>query len=194
MEGFIKITAIPDGDTGCRLVTEAHLKKVNKLDRAQLLRLFIDALEMDKAEVFSHMMLMPVLEAADKDDDAAEKETAAAESCTCTEDSTCNCGDTCRSDPNIGKYCIIRGESSGVFAGVLTAHNGREVTLSGCRRLWFWDGAASISQIAAQGVTKPGKCKFTVTVDSLSVLDAIEIIPTTAEAESCIKAVPVWKM
>jgi hypothetical protein len=32
-----------------------------------------------------------------------------------------------------------------------------------------------------------------MTVDSITLLDAIEIIPATAEAEANIKAVPVWK-
>mgnify|MGYP003290956098 CR=1 FL=1 len=93
-----------------------------------------------------------------------------------------------------GKYVIVRGDRSGVFAGTLESHEGREVTLTNCRRLWYWDGAASISQIAKEGVKCPNICKFTVTVDRIVILDAIEIIPTTAEAEANIKAVREWKM
>lgn len=94
----------------------------------------------------------------------------------------------------IGKYVVVRGDSSGVFAGVLESQDGRTVVLCNCRRLWYWAGAASISQIAMNGVKSPSKCKFTVTVDSIAILDAIEIIPTTAEAEASIKAVWEWKM
>ena len=94
----------------------------------------------------------------------------------------------------IGKYVVVRGDRSGVFAGRLESQDGRTVVLSNCRRLWYWAGAASISQIAMSGVKSPGSCKFTVTVDSIAILDAIEIIPTTAEAEASIKAVPEWKM
>lgn len=93
-----------------------------------------------------------------------------------------------------GKYVIVRGDRSGVFAGTLESYEGREVTLTNCRRLWYWDGAASISQIAKEGVKRPNACKFTVTVDRIVILDAIEIIPTTAEAEANIKAVREWKM
>lgn len=93
-----------------------------------------------------------------------------------------------------GKYVIVRGDRSGVFAGVLEEHNGREVTLTGCRRLWYWAGAASDFQIAMEGVKRPKECKLTVTVDSIIILDAIEIIPATAKAEANIKAVPEWKM
>jgi len=94
----------------------------------------------------------------------------------------------------IGKYVIIRGINSGIFAGELVAQEGQKVELRGCRRLWYWAGAASISQIAKDGVKSPRSCKFTVTVDQIAILDAIEIIPTTADAEASIKAVPEWKM
>ena len=94
----------------------------------------------------------------------------------------------------IGKYVIIRGDRSGVFAGTLVSNEGQKVVLKDCRRLWYWDGAASISQIANEGVKRPNSSKFTVTVDSIVILDAIEIIPTTAAAEANIKAVREWKM
>ena len=92
------------------------------------------------------------------------------------------------------KYVIVRGDRSGVFAGRLVSQEGQKVVLKECRRLWYWNGAASISQIAKEGVKKPSSCKFTVTVDEIAILDAIEIIPTTAEAEANIKAVQEWKM
>ena len=94
----------------------------------------------------------------------------------------------------VGKYVIVRGDRSGVFAGVLVSQEGQKVVLKDCRRLWYWEGAASISQIAKDGVKKPLACKFTVTVDNIVILDAIEIIPTTEKAEAIIKAVPEWKM
>lgn len=94
----------------------------------------------------------------------------------------------------IGKKVIIRGDRSGVFFGTLTAKEGQEVELKDCRRLWYWEGAASISQIAKEGVKKPDDCKFTVTVESICILDAIEIIPCTEEAVSIIEGVRKWKM
>ena len=93
-----------------------------------------------------------------------------------------------------GKYVIVRGDRSGVFAGTLVSQEGREVVLENARRLWYWNGAASISQIARDGVKKPGDCKFTVTVEQIKILDAIEIIPATETAEAGIKAVREWKM
>lgn len=93
----------------------------------------------------------------------------------------------------IGKEVIVRCEASGIFFGVLAAREGREVRLTDCRRLWYWDGAASISQLAKDGTKAPDKCKFTVTVDEIELLDAIEVIPCTLEASESIKSVDVWK-
>ena len=93
----------------------------------------------------------------------------------------------------MSKY-IVRGDRSGVFYGDITNRDGREVTISNVRRLWYWDGAASLSQLAAEGVKKPGDCKFTMTVSSITILDAIELLPCTEEAEKSIEGVKEWKM
>lgn len=96
-------------------------------------------------------------------------------------------------ETNIGKKVIIRGSISGVEYGTLVSCYGSEVTLHNARRLWFWDGAASLSQLAKDGTSKPSKCKFTVTVNSITILDAIEIIPCTDKAIQSIEDVEVWK-
>ena len=95
---------------------------------------------------------------------------------------------------NEGKYVVVRGDRSGVFAGTLVSQEDRKVILSGVRRLWRWYGATECLQIATEGVKRPKDCRFTLTAESITLLDAIEVIPTTAEAEAIIKAVPVWKM
>ena len=95
---------------------------------------------------------------------------------------------------NETNYYIIRGDRSGVFFGRLGERHGQEVEILDCRRLWFWAGAASLSQLASEGVKDPRRCKFTVTVPQLTVLDAIEIIPCSAAAAANITAVPEWKM
>ena len=92
-----------------------------------------------------------------------------------------------------GKYVVVRGDRSGVFAGVLKEKEGTEVVLTDCRRLWYWDGAASISQIATDGTTNPRGCKFSVAVDEIGILDTIEIIPCTEKAEKAIREVAVWQ-
>lgn len=88
---------------------------------------------------------------------------------------------------------IVRGDRSGVFFGQLSARNGREVGLSNCRRLWYWSGAASLHQLAAEGVKNPQECKFTMPVSNIVILDAIEIIPCTEAAVANIDGVRQWK-
>ena len=93
----------------------------------------------------------------------------------------------------IGKRVIVRGDRSGVFFGTLEKRDGKEVLLTDCRRLWYWDGAASISQLAESGTTNPSECKFTVSVSDIIITDAIEVILCTAEAVSSIEGVRTWK-
>lgn len=88
---------------------------------------------------------------------------------------------------------IVRGNRSGVFFGTLISRSGQEVKLADCRRLWYWSGAASISQIAVDGVSNPSECKFTVSVPQIEILDAIEIIPCSEKAIENIESVWVWK-
>ena len=90
-------------------------------------------------------------------------------------------------------FVIVRGDRSGVFAGYLESRKGQEVTLTKCRRIWYWDGAASLSQLAQSGTSKPENCKFPEPTDSHLILDAIEIIPTSAIAHKSIDGVAIWR-
>lgn len=94
----------------------------------------------------------------------------------------------------INKQVIVRADRAGVFFGTLAEKEGNEVKLTNCRRLWYWDGAASLSELATSGVTNPRECKFCVQVPEIEVLGVIEIIPCTEKAIENINNVPVWKM
>lgn len=91
------------------------------------------------------------------------------------------------------KKVIVRGDRSGIFFGTLEERNGREVKLSNCRRLWYWDGAASNFQLAFEGVKAPKNCKFTISIQEIEILDAIEVIPCTPVAIKSIESVAEWK-
>jgi hypothetical protein len=91
------------------------------------------------------------------------------------------------------KYVIVRTHSAGVFAGTLVSRDGKEVQLSDARRLWYWSGAASLSQLAVDGTSKPVECKFPVAVPSVTLTEAIEILDVTPKSETSIKDVPVWR-
>ena len=91
------------------------------------------------------------------------------------------------------EYVLIRTYSAGVHVGYLKSREGKEVVLLKARRLWYWDGAASLSQLAMEGVKKPGNCKFPCEVDEITLTEAIEIIPVTEKAKQSIAGVEVWK-
>ena len=93
----------------------------------------------------------------------------------------------------IGKVCMVRTYSAGVFLGTIKERNGKEVLLGNARRIWYWDGAASLSQLASEGTSKPQNCKFPMAVDEVLLTEAIEIIPATEAAIASIASVPVWK-
>lgn len=93
----------------------------------------------------------------------------------------------------IGKRVIVRCSRAGVFYGTLSEKDKQEVELKDCRRIWYWDGAASLHQLAAEGTTAPSSCKFTMRVESIVLTEAIEIIPCTDRAIESIEAVREWK-
>ena len=92
------------------------------------------------------------------------------------------------------EYVIVRTYSAGVFAGYIQSREGKEVVLTNARRLWYWDGSASLSQLAMEGTKKPENCKFPCAVDRVHLLEAIEILNVTDEAKESINNVPIWKM
>lgn len=95
----------------------------------------------------------------------------------------------------IGKKVIIRTNRAGAFFGTLSEFDAvtRIAEIKDCRRLWFWSGAASLSQLANEGVKNPRDCKFTVVVPVIQVMEVIEIIPCAEEAIENIESVWVWK-
>ena len=90
-------------------------------------------------------------------------------------------------------YVMVRTYSAGVFAGTLESRKGKEVRLSNARRIWYWAGAASLSQLAVDGTSAPGACKFPCEVPFVELTEAIEILPVSPTAKASIAAVPVWK-
>lgn len=89
-------------------------------------------------------------------------------------------------------YVIVRTYSAGCFAGTLESREGKEVHLTNARRLWYWAGAASLSELAVVGTKRPKDCKFPVAVPSITLTEAIEIIDATDEARLSIEGVPTW--
>lgn len=98
-------------------------------------------------------------------------------------------------DQFLGKKVLIRSYASGVHFGTLSQcqpdNSGRfTVKLSGSRRIHYWDGACSCSQIANDGI-KSGR--VSVELSEIIISEAIEIIPLQDAAITNLDNQPVWK-
>jgi hypothetical protein len=90
------------------------------------------------------------------------------------------------------RHVIVRTQNAGVFAGIFVSRDGQEIILEDARRLWYWAGAASLSQLAVDGTSKPKDCKFPVAVPRIELTQVIEVIDTTKKAQESIAGVAVW--
>lgn len=92
-----------------------------------------------------------------------------------------------------GQYVILHATNAGVFAGVLDAYDPttRTAQLTDARRIWYWEGAASITELALRGVAHPTRCKIPGSASEI-VTEIIELIPCTPAAETNLRAVPEW--
>lgn len=92
------------------------------------------------------------------------------------------------------EYCIVRTYSAGVFAGYYDrTTKGEEGIVYEARRLWYWDGAASLSQLATDGVSKPENCKFPCEIEEVTLKNIVEATPCTKKSQKSINSVSIWK-
>lgn len=88
---------------------------------------------------------------------------------------------------------IVRSNGAGVFFGEIKEKDGDRVVMTNARRIWYWEGAASLSQLAQEGTSNPSRCKFPISVDEVEVFNVLEILSVTDKAAKSIDAVKVWK-
>ena len=88
------------------------------------------------------------------------------------------------------EYCVIRTYSAGVHIGYVKSHERQEVVLVKGRRLWNWNNAYTLSNVAVDGCKSE---KLTVAVPKITLTDVIEIIPCTEKARKIIQELPEWK-
>lgn len=95
----------------------------------------------------------------------------------------------------MGKRVLVRTYSAGVFFGELVnrSKNGKRGVVKNARRIWYWEGAASLSQLAEDGTSAPDKCKFPKAVKKIELTEIIEVLSVTDRAAASIDGVPVWE-
>ena len=91
------------------------------------------------------------------------------------------------------QYYIVRCQGAGVFLAQVVQRKGTEAKLKDSRRLWYWSGAASLSQLAVEGTKKPSECKFPIAMPEQEVTGVLEVIPVTDAAKKSIDGVSVWQ-
>lgn len=91
----------------------------------------------------------------------------------------------------VGKKCIVRTYSAGVWFGEIEKKAGNEVIVKNARRLWRWHTKKSISLSAiAMGDIDESKCRIAEAVPSVW-LEAIELIPASNSAIEIIEGAKV---
>lgn len=88
---------------------------------------------------------------------------------------------------------IVRTKDAGVFFGKIKEYNKDEITMADVRKVWYWDGACAVEQLALDGVTKPDNCKLTVVIPEMVIAKPIQIIPCTEKASKILSEIKVWK-
>jgi len=89
-------------------------------------------------------------------------------------------------------FTIVRTYSAGVYFGYLKEEKGDECILVNARNVWYWSGAASLLQMANEGVSKPDECKFTQEVAEIKLKGVIAILKCTKEAQDNLSSVKIW--
>ena len=92
---------------------------------------------------------------------------------------------------------IVRSYGAGVFYGYLKEQkselNGVNVTLLKSKRIYYWAGACSLTQLALEGSNKQSECKITDSIDSHQIMNVVEILPLTNKASANLNEVALWK-
>lgn len=85
---------------------------------------------------------------------------------------------------------IVRTYSAGVHYGHLVSREGQEVRLTGSRRIHYWTGALSCSELATRG---PGAGSRLGDPIDVTLTEAIEIIDCSPDAAKVIESYPRWE-
>lgn len=93
--------------------------------------------------------------------------------------------------PYTGQYVIIRSYGSGCHFGILKSFDPYTgiAFVQSSRRLWYWDKAFTLSEVAINGIG--GESKLPPMLEEFMVCNILEIIPATDKAINSIKN---WKV
>ena len=91
-------------------------------------------------------------------------------------------------NPMIGRHVIARTFTAGVHIGTVVSQHGEEAyVLKDARRLWKWEGAFTLSEVATSGINPKGS-RMAVAVPEILLTNVNEMIPTTEAARKTFEA------
>ena len=92
------------------------------------------------------------------------------------------------------QFVVVRSTTASPFFGYLEKEDevNKTVILCNARRIYYWEGASTLSQLAESGTSKPDKCKFPAAV-KVKISNVHEIYYATEEARISLESVKVWK-
>jgi hypothetical protein len=95
------------------------------------------------------------------------------------------------------EYVIARCRDAGVHAGYLVSTNKSHTVLRDARRIWYWTGAASLSEIAVYGLNpaKSSASKIAAPVKSVRLRDSdiCELTVCTDEGRASVEGAATWR-
>jgi hypothetical protein len=95
---------------------------------------------------------------------------------------------------NLNEKYLVRCDRSGVFYGTLVELEGTHALIKNARKIYYWEGAACLEQLSAEGTKKPDECRFTMLVDEIEVTDVMQLLKCTSESIKSIEGVKEWKI
>lgn len=93
----------------------------------------------------------------------------------------------------IGKKIIARIDRAGVFHGTLAAKDAEITTMTDVRRIYYWKGALSVTDMSVTGVKAGSKITLPAKRVEFETGRIVELIECTDEASKSIESIKPWK-
>lgn len=93
----------------------------------------------------------------------------------------------------IGQTVLVRDHRAGVHVGELVSLDlaTKSCVLKNARKVWYWEGAASVHGIAAKGLSHTGS-KVAPPVEMVATCDVVEVVLCSSEGATSVATCPVW--
>ena len=91
------------------------------------------------------------------------------------------------------QFYIVRATEAGVFFGKVESRTDREIIMTDVRKIFYWEGACAVEELAINGTKCPDECKLTVIVPRMIIANPIQIIPCSDRATDILSRIRIWK-